>query len=209
MRIAAVSNNKVSRIEVHADGVLVAASDNPAPSPAYSAAVSFIPTQAGNIKVSVTAIDASGQQSNPVELTLKVGSGVPGIQQSQADGNGNGSTVSGTPLACKPNAAYVADVTIPDNTTVNRGSSLVKTWRIRNTGECTWETGYVLAFQDGAQMGAPASVPVAPTARDAAVDVSVPFTAPVASGTYTSTWRMRDPDGHSFGNRVYMLIRVP
>lgn len=207
MRVAAVSNNQVSRIEVHADGVLVAAADNPSPSPTYSAALTFIPTQTGNVKLIVTAIDASGQQSNPVELTVTIGTAAP--QANATPQNDSGGVSSATPSSCKSNAVFVSDITIPDNTVVDKGSSLVKTWRIRNTGECTWENGYMLAFQDGEQMGAPDTVVVAPTARDAAVDISVPFTAPVASGTYTSTWRMRAPDGTAFGNRVYMLIRVP
>ena len=85
----------------------------------------------------------------------------------------------------------------------------MKTWRMRNTGQCAWENGYVVAYIDGARMDAPDTVAVAPTARDAAVDISVPFTAPASSGTYTSTWRMQGPDGRQFGNRVYMLIKVP
>mgnify|MGYP001814958231 FL=1 len=44
------------------------------------------------------------------------------------------------------NAAYVSDVTIPDNTRFDGGEEFVKTWRVRNNGTCPWpqETGLSL-----------------------------------------------------------------
>jgi hypothetical protein len=39
-------------------------------------------------------------------------------------------------------AVWVADVTVPDGTQMTPGQDFVKTWKIRNTGSCTWGTGY-------------------------------------------------------------------
>ncbi|HHS97476.1 MAG TPA: hypothetical protein ENK08_06195, partial [Chloroflexi bacterium] len=61
---------------------------------------------------------------------------------------------------CTLNAAFVADVTVPDNTEFPSGTAFTKTWRLRNTGTCTWEAGTLLVFVSGDAMGGPASVPV-------------------------------------------------
>ena len=209
LRVAAASSSQVARIEVHLDGSLAVAQDNPSPGPTYTALLQFVPSQTGPIRLAITALDSSGQSSDPVNLTLIVG--VVSILDAAITATPATVSVPGQapgPSDCKLGAMFVSDVTIPDNTEVKGGAGFVKTWRIRNTSLCAWETGYELAYAEGDQMGAPASVPVPPTARDAAVDISVPFTAPVTSGLYTSTWRMRNQSGLPFGNRVFVVIRV-
>ncbi|HSR20131.1 MAG TPA: NBR1-Ig-like domain-containing protein, partial [Anaerolineales bacterium] len=52
--------------------------------------------------------------------------------------------VSSTPPAggaagCN-NAAFVSDVTIPDGTILKPGEKFTKTWRIYNSGSCSWTT---------------------------------------------------------------------
>jgi hypothetical protein len=208
LRVAAVSSNNVARVEVHSGGALVVAQDNPAPAQTYTALLQFVPSQGGAIPLVVTAFDATGASSDPASLTVVVGSGsILAVTPTPTPETPAGATPAAG--GCNLAATFVTDVTIPDNTTVTAGSGLVKTWRLRNTSECAWDTGYALAYSEGAQMSAPDRVPVAPTERDASIDVSVPFTAPMVSGVYTSTWRMRAPDGTAFGNRVYVVIRVP
>jgi hypothetical protein len=97
-------------------------------------------------------------------------------------------------------AEFVADVNIPDGTVFAPGQSFTKTWRISNTGQTTWTSGYALIFIDGDLLGAEAVVPlpeeVAPGKN---VDVSVDMVAPDQAGTYTSYWKMKTPDGKIFG----------
>ncbi|HEY77099.1 MAG TPA: hypothetical protein G4O00_13155, partial [Thermoflexia bacterium] len=38
---------------------------------------------------------------------------------------------------CTLNGAFVADVTVPDNSTFPPNTPFTKTWRLRNTGTCT------------------------------------------------------------------------
>jgi Ig-like domain from next to BRCA1 gene/Bacterial Ig domain len=61
-------------------------------------------------------------------------------------------TPSPSPYACTPNSQYVADVTIPDGTAVEPGSTFVKTWRVRSTGNCAWDQAYSIAFAGGAAL---------------------------------------------------------
>src|SRR5271157_1067465 len=51
-------------------------------------------------------------------------------------------------------AQFVADVTVPDGTTLAPGATFTKTWRLENIGNCTWTTSYALVFSSGSAMGA-------------------------------------------------------
>lgn len=102
------------------------------------------------------------------------------------------------------------DVTIPDGTPMSPGQEFVKTWKIRNTGICTWDTTYRPIFSysspPNVRMNAqpvPLSVLVAPGEE---ADVSVQFTAPSTPGRYTLYWQMVNGRGIPFGTKDYILI---
>jgi Ig-like domain from next to BRCA1 gene len=97
-------------------------------------------------------------------------------------------------------AEFVADVNIPDGTVFAPRQSYTKTWRISNTGQTTWTTGYALIFIDGDLLGAEAVVPLPKEVTPGKeVDVSVDMVAPEQAGTYISYWKMKTPDGKIFG----------
>lgn len=96
---------------------------------------------------------------------------------------------------CLDSALYVQDVTIPDNTKVKAGETFTKTWRLRNTGKCTWNVRYALVFAGGNQMGAAAATPLTETAPGATLDLSINLTAPSADGIYTALFELRDATG--------------
>ena len=110
--------------------------------------------------------------------------------------------VSG-PTAAAPGAdraEFVADVNVPDDTVFAPGQSFTKTWRIANTGETTWTTGYALVFIDGDLLGAEASVPIPEeVAPGKNVDISIDMIAPETAGTFISYWKLKTPDGKIFG----------
>jgi hypothetical protein len=116
--------------------------------------------------------------------------------------------VSG-PGGCTLNAAYVADVTVPDDTELAPGEAFAKVWRVRNSGTCPWETGTRLVFVSGESMGGPAAIDVLPVAPGAEMDVSVDLAAPSEPGTYRGNWQLQAPDGVRFGSVVYVRIVVP
>ncbi|MEJ5312229.1 MAG: NBR1-Ig-like domain-containing protein [Anaerolineae bacterium] len=109
---------------------------------------------------------------------------------------------------CVLRAAYVADVTIPDNTKLEKNQAFIKTWRIRNSGTCTWGEGTKFVYVSGDILGAPPSVAVPPTAPNAQVDISVSMTAPAAPGTYRSNWQLQDPSGKAYGGIFYVQIVI-
>ena len=117
----------------------------------------------------------------------------------------------GTPLGLCDDANYnpvTVDVTVPDGTVMTPGQEFLKTWKIRNTGACTWGAGYAVVYAYGEKMnGVPAaiSIPVTPNQE---VDVSVQFKAPTKVGEYVSTWRMANASGSRFGEFFYVKIVV-
>jgi uncharacterized repeat protein (TIGR01451 family) len=101
-------------------------------------------------------------------------------------------------------AEFVADVTIPDGTNFTPGTPLVKIWRLKNVGTCTWSTSYAIVFYAGTKMGAPSAVNL-PTsvAPGATVDVTVNMTAPSSAGHYRGHWMLRNASSTIFGVGPY------
>lgn len=101
------------------------------------------------------------------------------------------------------------DVTIIDGTSMTPGQEFVKTWKIRNTGICTWGDGYQLIFSysnppnedmDGQPIPLAALVPPGEE-----VDVSVNLKAPKTLGEYTGYWQMVNSKGIPFGKKEFIV----
>jgi len=97
-------------------------------------------------------------------------------------------------------------VTIPDNTSVETGSTFVKTWRVRNTGACEWGPGYTLAFVGGDALGEGAPVDVPETVPGADAEVSVRLLSPDEPGRYRGEWQLCVNDTECFGQKLDVLV---
>lgn len=118
-------------------------------------------------------------------------------------------SVTASPTACTNAANFVSDVTIPDGTQFAAPSAFTKTWRIQNSGTCTWSPTYTLKFAAGAQMGGPAAVAFpSNVAPNATMDISVSLTSPAAPGIYTGNWQLTNAAGFSFG-QLTVVINMP
>jgi hypothetical protein len=112
-----------------------------------------------------------------------------------------------TEIICD-DAKWVADVTVPDGTEMTPGQDFVKTWRIRNTGSCTWGTGYtILHGYDEKMDGVPEPLTTA-VAPGEEVEISVRFKAPSGVGEHRSYWRMQNATNSAFGEFFYVTIVV-
>ncbi len=113
---------------------------------------------------------------------------------------------------CTNKASFVADVTIPDNTSVNAGAPFTKTWRISNTGTCIWASDYTLSYYSEDRMGAPDSVPLAITYPGQTLDLSVDLTAPSSTGTRRGNFVIKNPEGLIISidddSRLWLIINV-
>ncbi len=113
------------------------------------------------------------------------------------------------PISATYDAEFISDITCPDGTIVLPSSTLVKTWRIRNTGRTTWDSGYQLVFVGGNQMGAPGAVSIPTVAPGQTVNLSVNLTTPNAPGTHRGDWRLRNPQGTYFGDPLWVIVNIP
>lgn len=118
-------------------------------------------------------------------------------------------TPTATPTgSCVPDAEFDADITIPDDTVLAPGEEFTKTWRIRNTGTCTWNSRYSLVFAGQTLMGPFVRVPLPITLAGRTADISIDLVAPTRPGTYSSVWRLVTPEGTRFGFEPYVQIVV-
>jgi hypothetical protein len=124
-----------------------------------------------------------------------------------------------------PVARFVTDVTIPDGTKLAPSEKFVKTWTMRNDGQCNWPVGSRLVPVGGDDMTfgdtGTAGVLVVHDLDHARaippgqqVDVSIELQAPSQPGHYIGHFRMQQAGagagagGHCFGHRVWVDIIV-
>ncbi len=124
-----------------------------------------------------------------------------------------GSTAATTPPPAETpaeglKAAFVADVTVPDNTRFQKGEKFTKTWRMRNAGSEDWPADTVLVFVSGDQMTDVSKVEIGAVKAGANVDISVEMTAPNADGTYKGNWQIQAGDKVIEGGKIYLVIQV-
>jgi len=146
--------------------------------------------------------DVSGLLSTPIPPSLSVATPVS-------------PAVTADPLACVDGMKFVADISYGDNNMksppfVNPGEGFVKTWRVQNTGTCTWTPNYKLVYAYGnltnAQMSGqfvniPANVVPGQT-----VDLSVTLIAPKEPLTYQGFWQIQNEKSQLFGQAIWVAI---
>lgn len=90
--------------------------------------------------------------------------------------------------------------TIPDGTEFYAGETFTKTWRLKNTGSCTWTAAFSAIWVQGDLMEADSVVPF--TTKDVFPGeyamISVNMKAP-SEGHYKGYWMLRSADGIVFG----------
>ncbi len=160
---------------------------------------------AGDYTVTANGVSAS--------FTLKAGEPAPTVVPTAGP--------SQTPGAqgCTDAAAFVTDVSVPDNVEFSPGTPFTKTWRLRNTGTCTWSSDYLVHHVAGDDLTQQPSYYFLQAGQRVepgqTVDVSVGMTAPVVTGYYTSYWGLKGRDGQLMpvsgganGNSFFVKIRV-
>jgi hypothetical protein len=110
--------------------------------------------------------------------------------------------VGGGPSTCI--GASLVGETVPDGTIMNPGQVFTKTWRIKNTGTCPWDSSWKLVFTQGDLMGGAYIYDFPqPATPGQTVDVPVVLTAPATDGTYKGYWKIQSPWGGIFGVGEY------
>jgi hypothetical protein len=117
-------------------------------------------------------------------------------------------TTGTAPTAVCDSMTFVADLSIPDGTQMPPKQTFNKTWRIKNTGTCTWNSSYKFEFVQGDPMGGQTQTINGTVAPGQTYDMTVPMTAPKKPGKYTGIWQMVNGQNVPFGTRVWVQIVV-
>ena len=111
------------------------------------------------------------------------------------------------------NSSFVSDVTVADGTVLPPGQNFDKVWEVKNTGSCTWDDGYVLAYIGGSSPNLDPYNFEFKNSDDfviggATANLGLTLTTPCTPGEYEGTWRMRDDKGYYFGTYLTVIVKV-
>lgn len=148
-----------------------------------------------------TEASETGMTEAPTTETASTeATGTPAVTQPPNDPN------------CTNSAAFVSDITVPDNTNIGAGTPFTKTWRVSNNGTCIWGPEYTVSHYSDERMNAPASVPLAITYPGQTADISINLTAPNSTGTHRGNFVIKNPAGLIMkvndDSRLWLIINV-
>ena len=108
------------------------------------------------------------------------------------------------------NTLFIADVTIPDGTSIPTNTTYVKTWRVKNTGNVIWKDRYLkrMTPSSGLVCSSPAMVPIPETAPGETIDISVTFKTPHLPGSCRTDWKTSDYRGNLFFPEMHGLFSI-
>ena len=118
-------------------------------------------------------------------------------------------SIPAPPPVAKNNAQFNGIESPTDNTIVVPNQSIHKTWQVKNTGNRIWGPDHKLVFVGGNQMGAPSAVNIPLTEPGGVAEISIDIAAPDTGGTHRGEWRLRNPQGTFFGDKLWVQIVVP
>ncbi|GAA6062717.1 hypothetical protein JCM10212_002268 [Sporobolomyces blumeae] len=107
--------------------------------------------------------------------------------------------------------AFVSDVTLTDGAVVPAGSEFCKVWKVENTGTVAWPASCRLAHVGGygALKNEGDDATVVPVAQPGqVVEIQCECKAPEDDGRFMSFFRLEDPSGVKFGDRLWVDIAV-
>ncbi len=108
-----------------------------------------------------------------------------------------------TPTVDMPcNRANLESKSVGDGTVVFINRTFTQTFRLKNTGSCTWDQNYELRFVQGDLLNASAAihlVPIGTVPTWGYANVDVLMKAPAEPGTYRGYWMIKAANGQIFG----------
>ena len=162
--------------------------------------------QTAAVQTVIADITQTAAAQQPTETVLPTETPVPVPTETPTP------TATSTPSTCD-NSAFINDASVPDGTIMAAGQEFIKTWKVKNTGTCTWTTGYRIVFgysnPPNEKMGGLPLNLTAEVAPNADAEISVKLKAPLKSGTYSGYWKLANNNGYPFGEYFTVVIVVP
>ncbi len=124
----------------------------------------------------------------------------------------NGTQITATPeyadfdnTNCVDEFTYVSDITVPDGMTITPHTIFTKTWYVRNSGTCMWNSNYKIVYHSGDDVGRAKSFPLLRPGNyirpGESTVVTVELLAPSEIGSsYSTSWALESDNGIRFGS---------
>ncbi|MGB7341422.1 MAG: NBR1-Ig-like domain-containing protein [Phototrophicaceae bacterium] len=115
------------------------------------------------------------------------------------------------PVPCTNDLTFIADMSIPDGSVVNVGSTITKVWRVRNDGTCAWNSNYTFRQIGGDALTANTiTAPVVGSGQivDMSVTVNVGTNIAAYDALERATFRMFNANGIAFGDSPYIEVAI-
>ncbi|MEL6524589.1 MAG: NBR1-Ig-like domain-containing protein [Chloroflexota bacterium] len=113
--------------------------------------------------------------------------------------------------SCTNDLTFIADMSVPDGTSVVAGSTITKTWRVRNDGTCAWNSNYTFR-QIGGEALTGATISPSIVGAGQQVDLTVTLTVGDDVANYDddecATFRMFNPAGVAFGDSPFVEVEI-
>jgi len=105
---------------------------------------------------------------------------------------------------------FIADVTIPDGTSIPVNTDFVKIWRVQNVGNVVWKNRYLKRITPTSDLlcSSPAMVPIPETKPGEIIDISVTFRTPHLPGSCRTDWKTSDEQGRLYFPEMHGLFSI-
>jgi hypothetical protein len=114
-------------------------------------------------------------------------------------------------------AVFIADVTVPDGSEMDKGQDFKKIWSIQNSGTCQWDEGYSFEWVTGDDLD---GYTIKIDTKNGynyhdfvdpgeTTQFEILMTAPLTEREYTACWRMKSDGNYFFGTFACVTINVP
>jgi DNA-binding SARP family transcriptional activator len=123
---------------------------------------------------------------------------------------------AGLPCAAGSAVARFVRETYPDNVPLRPAEPFTKSWTLRNTGACEWDSRFFVRLEGGSGGRLSLTSPRLPIQRlvppGDTYTVVVPMKAPTREGVHREDWSLRDAEGAlvpvSSSNTIWAKVRV-
>ena len=137
------------------------------------------------------------EEPEPTEETAPTNTAAPPPVPTATSAAPSSSSTTG----CIYVASFNSNVTVPAGTTYAPGAEFIKSWKVTNNGNCSWDTDFKIIFSSGEQMGGPSSISfnTGTVKPGQTVTLSLKLFAPADEGNYTGYWLLQTDMGEVFG----------
>ena len=164
------------------------------------AAISTVAAQTVEARFTQQAAAVTATPLPPTETSLPTATAAATPTTAAAGGTGG---VDNTGKPCYT-MTFLGDVSVSDGMIIAPGTTFTKTWRVRNDGNCVWDSKYTVVFDKGDNLSTATRYPLTKSIYPGdTFDISIPMTAPASMGDYSGYWHILTPFGGYMGVGSY------